>query len=132
MALNPASPVVPRRPDSGWKVGLVLETPELLSGIASALAEAAALKVFEIHASASSFEVANAVDREKPDLLFVELSRVSKHAAEWIVDVRRGEEMPLIVAVHPVAEPSEMISALRAGAIEFLSFPVKPAIFVKS
>jgi pilus assembly protein CpaE len=68
------------------------------------------------------------VDREKPELLFVELARTSKTAAEWILDVRRGEEIPLIVAVHPAAEPSEMITALRAGAAEFLSLPVAPAI----
>jgi pilus assembly protein CpaE len=43
--------------------------------------------------------------------------------------VRRGEEKPLIVAVHPEADPAEMISALRAGASEFLSLPVKPAIY---
>jgi pilus assembly protein CpaE len=59
----------------------------------------------------------------------VELSRTSKPAAEWIGDVRRGQDTPLIVAVHPAPEPAEMISALRAGASEFLSFPFKPAIF---
>jgi pilus assembly protein CpaE len=48
---------------------------------------------------------------------------------DWIAEVRRGEETPLIVAVHPTADPSEMISALRAGASEFLSLPIKPAIF---
>jgi len=56
-------------------------------------------------------------------------SRTSKQPAEWIGDVRRSQDTPLIVAVHPTAEPSEMISALRAGASEFLSLPVKPAIF---
>lgn len=129
MANNPISPDMPRRADWAWKIGLVLETPELLCEIASAIGEAGAAKVLEFPASASSFEVANAVDREKPDLLFVELSRTSNAAAEWIADVRRGEDTPFIVAVHPAAEPSEMISALRAGASEFLSLPVRPAIF---
>ena len=129
MASTPPSPDTPRRPEWAWKIGLVLETPELLSEITSAIAEAGAAKVFEFPASTSSFEVANAVDRDKPDLLFVELSRTSKPAAEWIADVRRGEETPLIVAVHPAAEPAEMISALRAGASEFLCLPVRPAIY---
>jgi pilus assembly protein CpaE len=129
MALNSTSTNSPRRPDWVWRVGLVLETPELVSEVASALAEASALTVFEFQASASPFEVANAVHREKPDLLFVELARTSKPAAEWIADVRQGEESPLIVAVHPMAEPAEMISALRAGASEFLSLPVRPSIF---
>jgi pilus assembly protein CpaE len=129
MAVNLPLPDDSRRQNWPWKIGLVLETPELLSEIASAIAEGGAETVFEYPASGSSFEVASAVDRGRPDLLFVELSRTPRLAAEWIADVRRGQDTPLIVAVHHAAEPSEMISALRAGASEFLSLPVKPAIF---
>jgi len=129
MAFTPPAPDTSRRPDWAWKTGLVLETPELRAEILSALAEAGAGAVFEFSASSASIEVASAVDRDRPDLLFVELSRTSKPAAEWIADVRRGEETPLVVAVHPEAEPAEMISALRAGASEFLCLPVRPAIY---
>jgi len=126
---SPSTPETTRRPEWTWKIGLVLETPELVSELESAISEGGATKVFERPASISSFEVANAVEREKPDIIFVELARTSKAAAEWILDVRRGEETPLVVAVHPVAEPSEMIAALRAGSSEFLSLPVRPAIY---
>jgi pilus assembly protein CpaE len=129
MASNAISSETPRRPDWAWKIGLIVETPALLSEITSVVAEAGAVKVFEFQPSASSFEVTNAVDRDRPDVLFVELSRASKPAAEWIGDVRRGDETPLVVAVHQTADPAEMISALRAGASEFLSVPVKPAIY---
>src|ERR1019366_2747713 len=129
MAFNSIPGEVAKRPEWDWKIGLVLESAELSAEIAGAITEAGASKAFEFLASASTFEVANAVDREKPELLFVELARASKPAQEWIVDVRRGEDLPLVVAVHPVAEPAEMISALRAGASEFLSLPVRPAIF---
>src|SRR5580698_3374348 len=125
---SPSSDTSPR-PDWAWKIGLVLETPALRSEIMSAMAEAGAATLFEFAAAAPSFEVANAVDRDKPDLLFVELSHTSKPAAEWIGDVRRGEDKPLIVAVHSAADPAEMISALRAGASEFLCLPIKPAIY---
>jgi len=129
MAFNLPLPDDSRRGNWPWKIGLVLETSELLSEIASAITEGGAETVFSCPASTSSFEVASAVDRGRPDLLFVELSRTSKPAAEWIGDVRQGQDSPLIAAVHRGAEPSEMISALRAGASEFLSLPVKPAIF---
>ncbi|HEX4277126.1 MAG TPA: cellulose synthase operon protein YhjQ/BcsQ [Bryobacteraceae bacterium] len=129
MEYNPLTPDVSRRPEWAWKIGLVLEAPELLSEINSAMAEAGAAKVFEFTASTPSFEVANAVDRDRPDLLFVELAHTSKPAAEWLVDVRSGEDTPLVIAVHPAAEPAEMISALRAGASEFLSLPIRPAIY---
>ena len=117
------------RPDWGWKIGLVLDSPELLSEITGAIGDAGASALFRFPASAAPFEIVKAVERDKPDILFVELSRTAKPAAEWMIDVRRGEETPFVVAVHPVAEPAEMISALRAGASEFLSLPVKPAIY---
>jgi pilus assembly protein CpaE len=129
MASNHVSPETPRRPDWAWKIGLIVETPALLAEITSAIAEGGGARVFECQPSASSFEVTNAVDRDQPDLLFVELARTSKPAAEWIGDVRRGEETPLVVALHPTADPAEMISALRAGASEFLSLPIRPAIY---
>jgi pilus assembly protein CpaE len=112
-----------------WKIGLVLETPELSSGIKSALSDAGAKPVIEFSAAMSSLEVANAVERERPDILFAELSRTTKPAADWMADVRRGEDLPLVVAVHATADPAEMISALRSGASEFICLPVRPAIF---
>jgi pilus assembly protein CpaE len=135
MALNQSFPDVslsagmPRQADWVWKIGLVIETPQLLSEIHSALAEAGTAAAFELRATQSSFEVANVVDREKPDILFVELSRTSKSPDEWMMDVRRGEDTPLVVAVHTAADPSQMIGALRAGASEFISLPVRPTIF---
>lgn len=116
-------------PDWTWRVGLVLETPELVREIASALGETGVIQVFELPASTSPFDVANAVEREKPDLLFVELARTARSPEEWIAEVRQGEEMPLVTAVHPFAEPAEMLAALRGGASEFLSLPVRPAIY---
>ncbi len=128
MAFNLSPLDLSHRPDFIWKIGLVLETPELAVEITSAIASAGATPVFELPAGSPSFEIASAVERVKPDILFVELARASKPAAEWMADVRRGD-LPMVVAVHPLAEPAEMISALRAGASEFVSLPVKPSIY---
>lgn len=112
-----------------WKIGLILENPELSSGIRTAVSEAGAGAVIEFSAAKSSVEIAAAVERERPDILFVELARTTKPPAEWMADVRRGEDTPLVVAVHTTADPAEMISALRAGASEFLCLPIRPAVF---
>jgi pilus assembly protein CpaE len=117
------------QPSSPWKIGLVLQTPALSSGIQSALAEIGVAPVLECRSTAPSFEVAIAVERERPDILFVELARTVKTAAEWMADVRRGQDSPLVVAVHDTADPAEMISALRSGASEFICLPLRPAIF---
>ncbi len=112
-----------------WKAATVVESPELLAEIALVLGASGATRAFDIPTSSSSFEVATAVDREQPEVLFVEFARIARPAAEWLADVRRGREIPLIVAVHPTADPAEMISALRAGASEFLSLPIRPAVY---
>ncbi len=117
-----------RRPEWPWKIGIVIETPELSAEINTAISEAGAVRAFECGASAPAFEVASAVEKAAPDVLFVEFARTSRPAAEWLAAVRRSEDTPLVVAVHPAAEPTEMISALRAGASEFLSLPLRPAI----
>jgi len=118
-----------RREEWRWRIGLILESPELLAEISSVLSAAGATIVFELPASASPFDVASAVERAQPEVLFAELARLPKSAAEWIAEVRRGRDLPLIIAVHPTTDPAEMISALRAGAGEFLALPVRPAIY---
>jgi pilus assembly protein CpaE len=50
-------------------------------------------------------------------------------ASEWLAAVQGADGIPLVAAVHVSADPVQMISALRAGASEFLSLPISPAIF---
>ena len=117
--------------DTRWpgRIGLILESPELVSDLANAMAEMKADCAFRIAAGVTVFEVANLVERESADLLFVELAKVTGGGAEWIRGVGGGSDMPLIVAVHPSPDPPAMIEAMRAGAIEFLSVPMRPGIF---
>lgn len=129
MAPDLRPPDLSHRPDTGWKIGLVLDSPELMSEIENAVAAVGATPLFRFAPSAPLFEIAKAVERDRPDVLFVELARTVKPAAEWMADVRRGAETPFVVAVHPAAEPAEMIAALRAGASEFVCLPVTPAVF---
>jgi pilus assembly protein CpaE len=117
-----------RRPEWGCKIGLVVESEALIAEINAAAAEGNAVKVFEMSPSTPSFEVAGAVEQDQPEVLFVEFALASKAAAEWLTDVRRGAATPLVIAVHPTADPLQMISALRAGASEFLSLPIRPAV----
>jgi pilus assembly protein CpaE len=134
MDQNPASPDATHAdtsspPEWHWKIGLVIETPQLASEIRSAIGDVGAAPVFELRPASSSFEIANAVEQEKPDIVFVELSRACKPPADWMMDVRGGADAPLVVAVHATAETSEMIGALRAGVTEFVSLPVRHAIY---
>jgi pilus assembly protein CpaE len=112
-----------------WRVGLVLKTPALIAEIGAALEEMSVDCVFRILPSTPALEIAHTVQREKPELLLVELADISGRPSEWIAAIRSGEDIPLVVAVHPTADPDQMISALRSGASEFLSLPIRPGIF---
>ena len=112
-----------------WRVGLVLKTPALIAEIGAALEEMSVECVFRILPSTPALEIAHTVQREKPELLLVELAEVSVRPSEWIAAIRSGEDIPLVVAAHPTADPDQMISALRSGASEFLSLPIRPGIF---
>jgi pilus assembly protein CpaE len=111
-----------------WRAGIVVHDPNLAAEIAAALAEVRATCVFQISASASVLEIFALVERDRPDLLFVELSATSIPAREWMAAVQ-ADGLPLVAAVNISADPAQMISALRAGASEFLSLPMNPAIF---
>ncbi len=112
-----------------WRAGLVVNDPKLASEIAAALAEVRAACVFQIAASSSALEIFALIERDQPDLLFVELSATSVPSQEWMAAVQGADGTPLVVAVHVSADPAHMIGALRAGATEFLSLPLNPAIF---
>jgi pilus assembly protein CpaE len=112
-----------------WRAGMVVDDPTLSAEISAALAELRATCVFQIIASAPIPDVVALIERDRPDLLFVELSATSIPPREWMEAVVSADGIPLVAAVHVTADPEQMIGALRAGASEFLSLPMQPAIF---
>lgn len=118
-----------RTPLWPWRIGLVTDSGELASELSQAIEEFRAECAFRVRAGVAPLEVASLVERERPDVLLVELGQVPGNPAEWIAGARSGGELPLIVAVHPHPDPAVMIEAMRAGASEFLSLPARPAIF---
>jgi len=119
----------PRQTAWPWRAGLVVDDPKLASEIAAALAEVHATCVFQTAASAPTRDIFALIERDSPDLLFVELAATSIPPTEWMGAVQRGEGIPLVAAVHVSPDPVQMIGALRSGATEFLSLPLQPAIF---
>lgn len=111
-----------------WRAGMVVDDPKLATEIAAALAEVRAACVFQISASAPIAKVHELIERDRPDLLFVEMGATSIPAMEWMGATQTPDGLPVVAAVHPTADPEQMIGALRAGASEFLSLPMAPAI----
>lgn len=119
---------VPKTVEWPWRIALVMDEGPFANELARRIEAAGGTLVFACRPEVSSLEISTAVDRERPDVLFVELSRTAKPAAEWVADVRRDEDRPLIVALHMTPDPTEMITALRAGASEFICPPLDPGI----
>jgi len=135
MGQNRAMPLDTRRFETSrqsawpWRAGLVVDDPALGTEIAAALAEVRATCVFQIAASSPVPEILALIERDSPDLLFVELAATSAPSKDWMTAVLGAGGNPLVAAVHTSADPMQMIEALRAGASEFLSLPMNPAIF---
>jgi pilus assembly protein CpaE len=102
---------------------------QLASEIAQALSDVRAACVFQIAASAPVGDINALIERDRPDLLFVELAATSLPSRQWMGVIQNADGVPLVAAVHTHQDPGQMIDALRAGASEFLSIPVQPAIF---
>lgn len=129
MPLDTSRFETPRRSSWPWRAGLVVDDAALAGEIAAALNEARATCVFHISASAPAAEIHAHIERDRPDLLFVELAAISAPSRDWMKSVQGADGLPLVAAVHTRQDPEQMIAALRAGASEFLSLPVQPAIF---
>jgi pilus assembly protein CpaE len=124
MASNSKPEFTTRRSVWPWQVGLVIDTPELIDTIRESVTGAGGTILFEFPGSASTLEISSTVERSQPDVLFVEFAGTGRTPADWMMEVRRHENKPLVAAVHPVPEPEEMIAALRAGASEFITAPI--------
>src|SRR3984885_15830202 len=88
-----------------WRAGIVVANPELAAEIAAALAEVRATCVFQVSATASVLEVFALIERDRPDLLFVELSATSVPAREWMAAVQGADGLLLVFSNNGSAAP---------------------------
>lgn len=111
------------------QIAVIADSLQLRGELISVFAEIGASVLFDLPPSASPIEVASALEKSRPDVLFVETAKLSRAPSEWIAEARRGNDLPLVVALHTTEDPEEMIRALRAGASEFLYLPLRPSVY---
>src|SRR5437879_162726 len=75
-----------------WRIGFMIDTADLIGELTGALAEMGARWEFQVSASAPPYEIAAMVERQRPDVIFVELSAVSGPPQEWISILRSGSD----------------------------------------
>jgi len=64
--------------------------------------------------------------RVRPDVLLVELTRLNLTLEEGVRRIKLSSAAPFVVVLHKSADPELILSALRAGANEYLFPPFDP------
>ena len=82
-------------------------------------------KLVEIIRAAGGFEVLKEGDTRKPDLLIFELGKDAEKEMGLIGSLLDADEVGEVFLTSDVAEPAVLMQAIRVGAKEFFSQPIK-------
>jgi pilus assembly protein CpaE len=65
------------------------------------------------------------IERLRPEVMILEVMKLREPMEHVVGRIKSGSADPMIIALHNTAEPELILSALRAGAHEFLHPPLK-------
>jgi len=106
-------------------VGLVIETKELWDEVHSALQDLPVRLLIEQHELGDLVEFLDKVERLRPEVMILEVMKLREPMEHVVGRIKSGSVDPMVIALHNTAEPELILSALRAGAHEFLHPPLK-------
>ncbi len=106
-------------------IGLVIETRELWDEVHSALQELPVRMVIEQHELGDLAEFLGRVERLRPQVMILEVMKLREPMEHVVARIKAGSMDPMVIALHNTGEPELILSALRAGAHEFLHPPLK-------
>jgi pilus assembly protein CpaE len=103
--------------------GSVVENKEIRAALAAALAEMPLRMVFELAELPEDWPAfLDRVNRVRPDVILLDITHLHMPLEAIIRDLHSGPAKPSIFALHTSADAEAILSALRAGASEYL-FP---------
>src|SRR5579862_212379 len=104
---------------------LVVESKQLREELMSSLEALAIRGVLELPEVPSDWSgFLDRVDRVRPDVILLEVSRLSEPLEKVVTGIRATSAQPVVFALHTTAEPEAILAAMRAGASEYLHPPV--------
>ncbi len=106
-------------------IGLVIETKELWDEVHSKLQELPVRIVIEQHELGDLAEFLDRVERLRPEVMILEVMKLREPMEHVVARIKAGSMDPMVIALHNTGEPQLILSALRAGAHEFLHPPLK-------
>jgi len=106
-------------------IGLVIETKELWDEVHSALQDLPVRLLIEQHELGDLVEFLEKVERLRPEVMILEVMKLREPMEHVVGRIKASSVDPMVIALHNTAEPELILSALRAGAHEFLHPPLK-------
>ncbi len=106
-------------------IGLVIETKELWDEVHSTLQELPVRILIEQHELGDLAEFLDKVERLRPEVMILEVMKLRQPIEHVVGRIKAGSVDLMVIALHNTAEPELILSALRAGAHEFLHPPLR-------
>jgi len=111
-----------------FTIGLLVSTPELWGEIQAAIQNLPVRVAFEMAAVDGSSVLVDKVDRYRPDILLVDATAQEGRLAELVGAIRSSRVAPRVVVVDAASDPARILTAMRAGASEYLYPPFTDAL----
>jgi pilus assembly protein CpaE len=105
--------------------GLIIESKELWDELKEALEPLGIRLAFEAPQIPEDWmPFLERIDRVQPDVILLEITRLKEPLETVVKRLRSTSTQPAVYALHNSAQPDLILSALRAGASEFLYPPI--------
>ncbi len=105
-------------------MGLVIETKALWEEVQSSIQDLPVRVVLEQQEIGTWPDFLDKLQRMRPDVLLLEMARIRDNFPEVVRKIKSAPGSPQIVAVDTTADPETILTAVRAGANEFLYPPL--------
>ena len=106
--------------------GIVTQNKELWEELRPALEANSVRVVFELAEIPDSWPVfLERIERMRPDVVVLDVTRLREPVGDVIGKIRKTAAQPAVFALHTVADPQAILSAMRAGAAEYLCPPLQ-------
>lgn len=105
--------------------GLIVESKEIWDELQQALEPLAIRVAFEAPQLPDDWTpFLERIDRVQPDVILLEVTKLKEPLEAVVKRLRSTSAQPAVFALHTAAQPELILSALRAGASEFLYPPI--------
>ncbi len=109
---------------SALVAGVVVANPEIRQQVLACLRDLLVRVPIEETWFGSVDTLIERVDLVRPDVLILEIAGLGESAEETLRALRARPAAPELIVVNSTPQPSLMITAIRAGAVEYLDSPI--------